>query len=1003
MKKQIANTYKIIKEIGSGGGGIIYLAEHTRLQKNVVLKADKRSLRTNIEALRHEVDSLKNLNNKYIPKVYDFVIEDDVVYTVMDYIEGKSFDFYVKENIKFSQSDVIKWTKQILEALHYLHSRPPHGILHADIKPANIMLTPEGEAVLIDFNIALALGEDGAIPIGRSHGYASPEHYGLDYTNFSKNDYLSFKNSNIKNSNMLGVLNKTEKLETETNNKKTEILDGTFLLDKTEILEGEEDYITEILMTETLDKTEILKQHTSSNIKKSYRNISSKTTAKKIKLDKTSDIYNLGATIYHILTGIKPAANAFEVNDIDESKYSHEFIKIINKAMQPDSTLRYQSAAEMLNAVNNIHKTDKRSRKLKHKFMATIFLSITCLTLGLATTFVGLKQMENLQKSLTLAEYSSKALVDGEKEKAIDYALQSLNNDYGIFSPPVTAEGQKALTDALGLYDLKDDYKLDGVLNLPSAPLYLEISKNGKFAIAGYSKEFIIFSTTNNKILHTFKTGESALYKATFLGDNTVVYTSDGGVICFDFKNEIQLWNGDRATSLAVSENGQVIATVFKDDNYTNIYDAKTGEVLKQISFGDRTKNIMTNDIFVNPNNDIFELNYDGTKLGVSFGKGELWVYDLLDSENDIEIFDDTSTYKVFDGGFNSQYFAFSATNNEESLFAVIDTELFLQTGGFDSNNKYTVEANSDAIYVQTENILVEIDSVSGEQTPLVNTNTHFSEFAISENVIMIETEKEYILFDNNANKITSIKKESGANFFDINNDIAIIGSFNENKVKTLKYNSHNEKNIFEYDTKYEHDEARVSEKYNTLMLFMYDSFQLLDKNGILAEVEIPNSDNVYDQQYRRFNKDYLEVKYYDGTIINYSAKDGSIINEKNGEKPNTSLDEYFETTNFIIKSPLHGNPKVYKRENEKFIKEIENEGYLTYITEVEGNIVAQYITTDDFIYGVLFNSKFEKIAYLPYLSDVVDGELIFDMPTGKIRKSKIFSLDELIDIASLD
>ncbi len=178
QKKIIANIYEVKEKLGSGGGGVIYLAEHLRLQKLVVLKADKRGLKAKISSLRREVDALKNLNNQYIPKVYDFIVEDDIVYTVLDYIDGKSFDFYVKENINFSQAEIIKWTMQILEALQYLHSKSPHGILHSDIKPANIMLNSEKNAILIDFNIALALGADGAIGVGKSHGYASPEHYG---------------------------------------------------------------------------------------------------------------------------------------------------------------------------------------------------------------------------------------------------------------------------------------------------------------------------------------------------------------------------------------------------------------------------------------------------------------------------------------------------------------------------------------------------------------------------------------------------------------------------------------------------------------------------------------------------------------------------------------------------------------------------------------------------------------------------------------------------------
>ena len=172
MPQAIASTYEMLEQIGSGGGGIVYLGRHIRLDKAVVLKADKRTLTASPEVLRREVDALKNLSHTYIPQVYDFVAEGDTVYTVMDYIEGESLDKPLARGERFPQAQIIQWACQLLEALIYLHGHPPHGILHSDIKPANIMLTPQGDIRLIDFNIALALGEDGSVRVGYSRGYA---------------------------------------------------------------------------------------------------------------------------------------------------------------------------------------------------------------------------------------------------------------------------------------------------------------------------------------------------------------------------------------------------------------------------------------------------------------------------------------------------------------------------------------------------------------------------------------------------------------------------------------------------------------------------------------------------------------------------------------------------------------------------------------------------------------------------------------------------------------
>lgn len=72
MPQIIAGLYELKTQIGAGGGGVVYLGRHIRLDKDIVLKADKRSLTAGEEALRREVDMLKRLSQTYIPQVYDY-------------------------------------------------------------------------------------------------------------------------------------------------------------------------------------------------------------------------------------------------------------------------------------------------------------------------------------------------------------------------------------------------------------------------------------------------------------------------------------------------------------------------------------------------------------------------------------------------------------------------------------------------------------------------------------------------------------------------------------------------------------------------------------------------------------------------------------------------------------------------------------------------------------------------------------------------------------------
>lgn len=171
--EEFSNTYQILEKLGEGSGGVVYLAYHRRLQKEVVLKQIK-SKGLSMADKRQEVDILKNLNHSFLPQVLDFLMMGDEVYTVMSYIPGKSLARLMREGARFSLGQLIRWGMQITSALNYLHSqRPP--VIHGDIKPANIMLTPQGNICLIDFNISFFLDENAIL--GYTDGYSSPEQY----------------------------------------------------------------------------------------------------------------------------------------------------------------------------------------------------------------------------------------------------------------------------------------------------------------------------------------------------------------------------------------------------------------------------------------------------------------------------------------------------------------------------------------------------------------------------------------------------------------------------------------------------------------------------------------------------------------------------------------------------------------------------------------------------------------------------------------------------------
>lgn len=170
----LKNTYQIMEMIGAGGGGTIYKAYHLGLKKFVVVKRVKDNWASIMDSEK-EAAIIKNLKHQYLPQAYDFIRLPEGIFTVIDYIPGYSLDKYLFKQYRFTQQQILHWLKQAAEALIYLHSQQP-PIIHSDIKPANIMITTQGNICLIDFNVSLTSTPDSTIN-ATSRGYASPEQY----------------------------------------------------------------------------------------------------------------------------------------------------------------------------------------------------------------------------------------------------------------------------------------------------------------------------------------------------------------------------------------------------------------------------------------------------------------------------------------------------------------------------------------------------------------------------------------------------------------------------------------------------------------------------------------------------------------------------------------------------------------------------------------------------------------------------------------------------------
>ncbi len=981
MSQVVAGLYEILRRIGAGGGGIVYLGWHLRLKKHVVLKADKRTLSVGLEKLEREVQMLKNLSHSYIPQVYDFVQENGVCYTVMDFIEGESLDKPLGRRESISQPQVIGWACQLLEALVYLHSRPPYGILHGDIKPANVMVRPGGDVCLIDFNIALALGEDGAVKVGSSRGYASPEHYGADY---------------IKSNRSAAVQCATDVRSTGS----CRDTDQTLVDEDTDRTQIEEDTDRTLVEQDTARISAGSRDLPGGSGGSAPLTGSTTGSHRGILLDVRSDIYSLGATLYHLLSGRRPAQDARDVVPLGAEVCSPAVSVIIQKAMAPDPADRYQTAEEMLTAFLLLHKRDSRVlRHKRRKAVSAALLSVMFLAGG-ASTFVGLRQLEQMQKALTLAEYSTNALAEGNVQSAVKQALEAIPSGENILEAPVTAQAQKALTDALGVYDLSDGYKALGAVELPSAPFDLAVSPDGTCFAAVYAYEAAIYQTENMQQIATLPVQESALSDVVFVDENLIVYAGSQGVTAYDLRKQVVLWTGDTATNLAVSADRTKVAAVDRDADHAVVYHISDGTRAAECSFGGRHLSVAANDVFADPKDDIFALNEDGSLLAASFSDGGLVIYDLEHPGNDLVIYEE-SDYRHFEGGFYKTYFAYVAEKGGSSDFGLIDTKEAVSLATLDSEKQLSIQTDEHGIYLANGNLLVRVEpDTMGEIELAYTDNVNMTAFSVGREHVLVATEDQrFSFYDSGAHRMSTENCKENCDFTVLAGVYAIVGNRNEPLLRVLKLEDHGGAQVLSYDAHYYHDEARISHDGRTAMLFSNYGFCIYDMEGtLLAEKELSDPEGIYDQQFRKYEDgSYLEVVWYDGTVHHYSAEDGSLLLEEQGTPPAKDLYEEFFIGEYRFASPLHGTPEVYHQETGKLVAVLEEDSYLTYVTQVGDHILTEYISAAGERYGLLLDNTLQKLAYLPGLCDVFGDMLVFDDSAGNLRQSRLYSLQELV------
>lgn len=364
----IDGKYKILNKVGQGGMSVVYLAMNEKANKQWAIKEVRKDGVKDFEIVKQglvaETDLLKKLSHPSLPSIIDVIEGPDTFLIVMDYIQGNPLSKALEEYGAQPQEYVIEWAKQLCDVLEYLHTRTP-PIIYRDMKPANIMLKPDGNICLIDFGTAREFKEKNLADttcLG-TVGYAAPEQFGG--------------------------------------------------------------------MGQT---------------------------------DARTDIYCLGATLYHLVTGRNPCDPPYEILPIRQVNpaLSSGLERIIQKCTQRNPDDRYQSCAELMYALENYEKIDDAYRK-KQKRKLGLFLASAGLTLafGAASLWGYLsgeqKKTENydlmLRSASTAQDCYDAILTDPSRSEAYEQLADLLTQDHVLTGE----EGQQLLKLQAGLDEEKSN------------------------------------------------------------------------------------------------------------------------------------------------------------------------------------------------------------------------------------------------------------------------------------------------------------------------------------------------------------------------------------------------------------------------------------------------------------------------------------------------------------------------------------------------------------------
>jgi serine/threonine protein kinase len=158
----IVGKYKLLGHLGTGGMSTVYLAEHLLMHRRVAIKVLPKSRGTDtessyLERFHREAQAIASLDHVNIVRAYDIDNEGDTHYLVMEYINGRDLNIIVRDSGPLDYITAARYTKQAARGLHYAHSV---GLIHRDVKPANLLVDADGVVKILDLGLARFIAEE---------------------------------------------------------------------------------------------------------------------------------------------------------------------------------------------------------------------------------------------------------------------------------------------------------------------------------------------------------------------------------------------------------------------------------------------------------------------------------------------------------------------------------------------------------------------------------------------------------------------------------------------------------------------------------------------------------------------------------------------------------------------------------------------------------------------------------------------------------------------------